>query len=173
MGPWPTYGTAGGTVQTGASGALVAHPLRDTQPSMPELSTTPDLVELVRLFVEAFARREFDSAMSICAPDAVWDNSTVGLGAFEGTAAIRSFLEDWIGSYEEFEQEIQELTDLGNGVTFGVLIQRGRLAGSTGVAHLRYAAVTQWRDGLITRNTQYTDIDEARAAAERPAESMG
>ncbi|MCW2688151.1 MAG: hypothetical protein JWR37_3041, partial [Mycobacterium sp.] len=28
-------------------------------------------------------------------------------------------------------------------------------------------------DGLITRNTTYTDIDEARTAAERLAESGG
>jgi hypothetical protein len=30
-----------------------------------------------------------------------------------------------------------------------------------------------WEDGLIVRVTNYTDIDEARAAAERLAEERG
>jgi hypothetical protein len=28
--------------------------------------------------------------------------------AFKGTAAIRSFFEDWVAAYEEYEQEIVE-----------------------------------------------------------------
>jgi hypothetical protein len=37
----------------------------------------------------------------------------------------------------------------------------------------RVAAVAVWADGLIERLTTYTDIDEARAAAERLAEEPG
>jgi len=36
---------------------------------------------------------------------------------------------------------------------------------------LRYPAVVTWRDRLIERITVYSDIAEARAAAERLAES--
>ena len=54
-------------------------------------------------------------------------------------------------------------------VTLGVLDQRGRLVGSSGEIELRYAAVTEWEDGKIARITNYTDIDEARATAERLA----
>ena len=35
------------------------------------------------------------------------------------------------------------------------------------------ASVGVWREGLIERVTSYRDIDEARAAAERLAESRG
>ena len=38
---------------------------------------------------------------------------------------------------------------------------------------MRYAPVNEWRDGLIARETLYTDIDEGRAAAERLAEERG
>jgi hypothetical protein len=38
---------------------------------------------------------------------------------------------------------------------------------------MRYAQVNDRRDGLIARETLYTDIDEARAAAERLAEERG
>jgi hypothetical protein len=35
---------------------------------------------------------------------------------------------------------------------------------------IRYAVINVWVEGLIERSTNYTDIDEARAAAERLAE---
>src|SRR5207248_4133934 len=46
-----------------------------------------------------------------------------------------------------------------------------RLVGGSGEVRLRYAAVGVWADGLVVRVTNYTDVDEARAAAERLAES--
>ncbi len=88
-------------------------------------------------------------------------------------AAIRRFFEDWIGAYEEFEIEPEEVVDLGNGVTLAVVHQNGRLVGSTGRVQLRYGAVSKWVEGVAVRTTNYTDIDEARAAAERLAECKG
>ena len=41
----------------------------------------------------------------------------------------------------------------------------------TGWVELRLAIVAVWEEGLIVRGTTYTDIAEARAAAERLAES--
>src|SRR5205814_59616 len=54
-----------------------------------------------------------------------------------------------------------------------VLIQKARLVGGSGEVRLRYAAVGVWADGLVVRVTNYTDVDEARAAAERLAEERG
>ena len=96
--------------------------------------------------------------------------SQYGLGTFEGRDAIRGFFEDWIGAYEQIEDETEEILDLGNGVGFQVVTQRARPAGSTGEVHLRFARVAQWVEGMIERVTTYYDTDEARAAAERPAE---
>lgn len=45
----------------------------DTQRTMPEESTTPDLVGLARRLREAFNRGEFDLALTFYAPDAVLD----------------------------------------------------------------------------------------------------
>ena len=92
---------------------------------------------------------------------------------FEGREAIRGFFEDWAISYDDFEQALEEVSDLGNGVTFGVFLMRGRLAGSSGSVELRYAGVSTWADGLIERVTTYLDINEARAAAERLAQERG
>jgi len=91
----------------------------------------------------------------------------------EGREAIRGFYEDWRDPFEDYEQVLEELRDLGNGVTFAVLHQRARPRGSSGVVALRYAAVSTWRNNLIEQLTIYTDIDEARAATERLAEEQG
>ena len=49
---------------------------------------------------------------SFFAPDGVWDMSPLGMGTFEGRAAIRAFLEDWQGAYGEFGVEAEEVLDL-------------------------------------------------------------
>jgi ketosteroid isomerase-like protein len=135
-----------------------------------EDSTPLDLVELVRRSVEEAGKGDLDAHMAFYAPDAVWDASPMGIGTFEGQAAMRGFWEDWLSSYEGWELQLVEVQDLGNGVTFGVLDQRGRLAGSSGEIELCYGSVTEWEDGKIARITNYIDIDEARAAAERLAQ---
>jgi ketosteroid isomerase-like protein len=137
---------------------------------MPEESTTPDLLELARRSVEVVNRGDVDAALSNWGPDSVWDDSAIGLGTHEGLTAIREHGEDWMGSYEEFEIEIEQALDLGNGVTFSVALQKGRPLGSIGHVQLRYATVTAWVEGIIERFTTYLDADEARAAAERLAE---
>ena len=134
----------------------------------------PDhLAELNRAFIEAANRGDVDAFMSFFAPNAVWDNSPVGTGTFEGAAQVRRVVEDWIGVYEEFEVETEEFCSLGNGVAFGVNVQTGRPVGSTGVVQLRQGFVSLVRDGLIERVTTYLDPNEARAAAERLAQERG
>jgi ketosteroid isomerase-like protein len=106
--------------------------------------------------------------MRLFAPDAVWDVRE--LHAFEGSAAIRVLLEDWIGAYGEPELEVEEARDLGGGIVFVRVRQDGRIVGSTGQIRVHYAAVYVWADGLITRITSCAEIDEARAAAQHLAD---
>jgi hypothetical protein len=49
----------------------------------------------------------------------------------------------------------------------------GRPIGSSGEVRQRYAGVTAWEDGKVVRATNYSDIDDARAAAERLAKERG
>jgi len=133
-------------------------------------SATPDLAERVRRVYEATNRREFDAMVSVYGRGSVWDMTPMGLGTYEGPAAIRRFFEDWLGTFEEFKAEPEEILDLDGGVTLAVVDQSGRPAGSDGHVQLRYAQVSIWLEGVAVRTTNYTDIDEARAAAERLAE---
>jgi ketosteroid isomerase-like protein len=140
---------------------------------MSEESSTPDLVELNRRAIEAVARGDFDEAMAPYGPESLWDASAVGLGTYRGADAIRRALEEWTAIYEDFEVEIDEIIDLGNGVILAVARQRGRIVGSEGYLEFRYASVAEWTGGLIERVTPFPDVDEARAAAERLAEERG
>jgi ketosteroid isomerase-like protein len=143
---------------------------------MPEESTTPDLVELTRRFVEATNRHEFDTLMSFYAPDAVWVLDPSGTGLVEGRRslvgheAIRKFAEEIVAAVET---AIEEAHDLGNGVTFAVYVQRGRPSGSGGFVKLPPEPVAIWRDGRIERVMTYKDVDKARAAAEQLAQERG
>ena len=130
----------------------------------------PDLTELVRRSIQPANRRDWDAAMAFWGSDPVWDMSPMGMGVHEGAAAIRGFFKDWVAAYDEFEVEAEEILDLGNGVTFAVFVQRGRPNGSSGEVTIRYAAVGVWAGALLRRATNYGDIDEARAAAERLAQ---
>ncbi len=140
---------------------------------MSEESTTPDLVELVRRQVEAANRHDLDAFMSFCPPDGVYDASRDGVGVFEGPVAIRGLIADWWGAFEDLSFELEDVQDLGNEVTFSVLRHDGRPAGSTGHVETRQAYVLEWVEGMVARATVYSDIDEARAAAERLAEERG
>jgi ketosteroid isomerase-like protein len=130
---------------------------------------TPDLAEVARRVLEAANRRDLDTLTTFYASDAVYES--VGLGtSFEDVTAIRGLLEEWLGSYEEFEMEVEEILNLGNGVGFAVLIMKGRPVGSSGHVQMRFAwVVTEWTHGLVARirACPESDIDEARTAAER------
>jgi ketosteroid isomerase-like protein len=139
---------------------------------MSEESTTSDLVELVRHAYEASSHGNYDAMMSVYSRDAIWDMTPIGLGVYEGHAAIRSFIEDWIGSFREFVVEPEEILDLGGGITLAVVAQGGSPAGSDGRVQWRYAQVSQWVDGMAVQSTNYLDIDEARSAAERLAQGL-
>ena len=138
---------------------------------MPEQSRTPDLVELTRRAFEAVNRRDIDAVTSFFAPDAVLDGRVAG-DLFEGRAAIRGFLDDWFGFFAELRFEVEELVVLDDGVALMVVNQEGRPVGVDGQIHQREGWAIWWSaDGLIVRFSVHTDIDEARGAAERLAES--
>ena len=138
---------------------------------MAEESTTPDPVERVRRQAEAANRRDIDAVMGSFAVDAVFEGRALG-EIFEGQAAIRAFVEGWFGMYEELEFKLEEVHDLGNGVVFAVVVQEARPAGIAGHVQQREGWVYVWVGGLIARLAA-SDIDEARAAAERLAGSNG
>jgi ketosteroid isomerase-like protein len=137
-------------------------------------STTPDVVELTRRMFEAANHHDLDAAQRFYASDAIWE--TVSLGTtFRGVAAIRGYWEDWLGAYEAYEMQPEEIVDLGGGVVFVAVPLAARLVGSAGSGLVRRRPLVFVRvEGAIARATAYADsIEECRAAAERLAEERG
>jgi ketosteroid isomerase-like protein len=139
---------------------------------MPEESTAPDLVELVRKQLDAVNRGDADALATFAATDVVYDTSPSGFGVYEGQEAVGAFVEGYWGLFDELRFELEEVVDLGNGVTFSVNRQHARPVGSTALVQTREAHVTEWAEGKVKRVTVYIDVDEARAAAERLAEEQ-
>ena len=144
---------------------------------MPDESVTRDPVELTRERWEAASRGDFDlqGFANDYSVDAVMDTAGYGMGTFQGREAIRGFLTDWIGSFDDLTMEADEIVALGNGVVLTVYHQNGRPLGATNYVQVRSAMVAVWVDGLCASVTIYpeSDIDEARAAAERLAKERG
>jgi hypothetical protein len=114
--------------------------LRDTGRAMSEESTTHDLVELTRRQFEAVNRRDMDAVMSRFAPDGVYDTLPAGLMVYEGPAAIRAFIVEWLDAFEELALEPEEVLDLGHGILLSVVCrerpsgqQHGSFAETRGV----------------------------------------
>ncbi|HEY2181782.1 MAG TPA: nuclear transport factor 2 family protein [Solirubrobacteraceae bacterium] len=136
---------------------------------MPEESTTPDLVELTRQALDAHQRGNYDAAMGLFAPDAVWE-SLDGLGTFEGATAVRGFLEDFRSGYESFDTEPEAVLNLGGGIVFVVIRHTGRLRGGAGGVEGRFAWAVVSEQGLVVHVIAGSDISKVRSAAERLAE---
>jgi len=81
---------------------------------MSQESTTPDLIELTRGLFASASRNDIDAMLGRHAPDAIWDLSDAGLRSFEGVEAIRSFLADWFGSFEDYQVDVEQVIDLAS-----------------------------------------------------------
>ena len=76
--------------------------------------------------------------MGFFGPKSVWETTLVTL---DGAAAIRERVEEWFGAFDELEFEVEQILDLGNGVTLTVVNQRARPAGGS-TAQVEKAGVT-------------------------------
>ena len=140
---------------------------------MSEHRATEDVVALTRAFGKVAG--DVDGEMAFYGPNPVYDLSPMGIGVYEGRAAIRAFLTGWMTSYEKYEEEMQEVIDLGNGIAFAAVRESAVPVGSTAQTrvHSVYGFAILWVDGKIAHITAYPNADEARAAAERLAAERG
>jgi len=140
---------------------------------MAKEAATSDLIELTRGVFASGSRKDFDAMLDIHAAAAVWDLSDAGLGSFEGVEAIRSFLKDWFGAFEDYQADVEEAVDLGDGVIFVVVNATGRPVGMDASVEQRRGWAVVWRNGKVMRAASYLDLDQARAAAERLGKERG
>jgi ketosteroid isomerase-like protein len=127
-------------------------------------------VEIVRRGFEAFTRGGWEPLFgTVWAPEIVSDMSPAGiagLGVYHGFDELRSFFEDWFGTFpfEDWEQEVDDIIDCGDEVVVALTRQRGRGSASGVSVELEYAQVITFREGKIVRSVVYTDRGQALEA---------
>ena len=104
------------------------------------------------------ALAHFDRDVLVEAPERV--DTTAG----RGHQAVSTIVGSWVGSFDEWSEEIEEVRDLGDQVCV-VATHRGR-GKETGLrVEYRYAVLYEIRGDKITRMTMYPDPTTALEAA--------
>jgi uncharacterized protein len=121
-------------------------------------------VGVVERMYEGFRRGDAEAALSYLDPDVVIDAShrvdgRVGSGKDE----VGTILGEWLGTWEDWEQEVQEIRDLGERVLV-IETQRGRGKGSGIAWEGRFGMLYELREGKVIRWTIYDDLGQALEA---------
>jgi ketosteroid isomerase-like protein len=121
-----------------------------------------DAKDVIVASYEALNNRDIDAAMDALAEDAEWHESEVlpDTGVYRGREAIRSFLTDFLVSWERFDQTIEEVRREGDRVLVLIHLEAtGR--GSTADVDARYAHLWTVSGGKGVRVDAFYDLDEA------------
>ena len=122
-------------------------------------------VETVRRMYGAYLGGDAEGALAHFAPDVVSDHSRrLGGGVAHGREGLRRQITEWVGTFEGYREEIEEVRDLGD-LVYVVASQRARGKGSGAVVETRYALLYEVRGDQITRLTAYPTPGEALEAA--------
>jgi ketosteroid isomerase-like protein len=134
----------------------------------PGSSTTPATsadVQRVESSYEALNRGDIDGTVAVLHDDAKWveHSDLPEAGTYEGVATIRSFLEHYMESWEDFNQEIEDKIVRGPCVLLFIHLS-ARGTGSGIEVDSRYAHLWQLSEGGGARVDAYYDRDQALAA---------
>ena len=118
-------------------------------------------VELVRRMYEAFYSGDAARALSCFAEDVVVDASRRLDGKVgQGRRYLSRMVSEWVGAFDDYEEEIEELRDLGSRV-LALITQRGRGRGSGVEVEISPAVLYEIRNDLICGVVPYTDRAQA------------
>ena len=124
-------------------------------------------MEIVRRMYEAFHGGDAGRALTYFHPEVVVDASRrIDGGVGHGREELSRIIATWVGAFEDWREEIEEMRDLGDRV-YVVATQRGIGKGSGVEVEFRYAVLYEVREGKITSMTMYNEPAQALEAAER------
>ena len=119
-------------------------------------------VEKTRQFIEAYNRRDFDSALELCDPSVEWvlpAHQSADSGV--GPAEIRRFWEGLDETFDELQLDPREFADGGDRVATRLRYYgRGKKSGVQIQTEL-YHQITTFRDGKMVRLEYVTEWSAA------------
>ena len=119
-------------------------------------------VEIVRRMLDAFHRGDAEGSLACFDDEIVFDASRrVDGGIAHGHRELSRSLAEWLGAWEEWREEIDDIRDLGDDRVYMAATQRGRGKGSGLEIENRYALIYEIEGDKITRMTLYTDPADA------------
>jgi ketosteroid isomerase-like protein len=122
-------------------------------------------VEVVKRMYQAFHGGDAEGALAHFDPDVLVDASRrVDGGIGHGREELNAIISRWLGAWEEWREEIEEIRDLGNQVLV-VATQHGRGKGSGVEVENRYALLYGVEGDSISAMTVYPTPAEALEAA--------
>ena len=122
-------------------------------------------LELVRRMYEAFSRGDAEVALSYFDPEVVMDASHRVDGRIgHGRQELTAILAEWLGTWDEWREEIEETRDLGDNRVLVISTQRGVGKGSGVEWKNRFAMLYEVQGGKVTRWTIYDDLSQALEA---------
>jgi ketosteroid isomerase-like protein len=98
-------------------------------------------------------------------PDFVWDMGTfrgwLDVPEYPGPDGFDEFFAKWTDPYEDWDMDVHELLDGGDGRVVAIVTQRGRLRGADSWVELRYGMVCSFAGGLVSRIEVFATPAEA------------
>jgi ketosteroid isomerase-like protein len=125
-------------------------------------------VEIVRKAAMAFNRGDLDTWLEYWTDDLdhrAVEGAPDDHGPIQGKDALRTFVQDWLDTFDDFRAEPVELIEAGDDKVIAVMRISGRAKLSGVETDLTYAELNTLRDGKIARGRQYWTRDEALEAA--------
>jgi ketosteroid isomerase-like protein len=127
-----------------------------------------EAIKTVREAAAAFNRGDLDAWLEYLADDIDYravEGALDDRGPMHGKDAVRAYVEDWLGTFDNFRSEPVELIEAGEDkvIAVGRISGRAKLSGVE--TNLTFAALYTVRDGKIVRGREYWTRDEALQAA--------
>jgi ketosteroid isomerase-like protein len=129
----------------------------------------------VRLIREALAEGnraaesgQSDGWLAFFSEDIAWEamEDAPDAGTYRGHDGIRGYLEDWISTVDGGQQEIREMTEVGDSHLVADVRIRGRVKGTDSEVVFDYSQAVRIANGKITHIKEFREHDDALAYAE-------
>ena len=124
-------------------------------------------VEVVRRVIQALGEGDLETVFGLVSPEIEWDFSHADTWleeqVYRGYDGLTQFLEKWIGEWDEYRFELEEVIDAGDRAV-AVIRDEGRSKSSGVKLNRRHAEVWSFRSGLVVKIEPFDHRSEALEA---------